>query len=598
MVGGGTQGFVSSFPDGTDRFLPFDWSRHENAWFCNTARIAGWWTPGAERARLRRDEGWVLITPDMKLTECGDWPPVRVLGTDLRFANCQGCHGSQITLSRSPDTRGFTTETASLTINCESCHGPGREHVDLARSGGLASASDPRIGQLAALDEDASLEVCFQCHALKRALQTEYLPGESFENHYSLLLPLLSDDAFFPDFRVRTFAYQLNHRASACYLDGAMTCVDCHAPHGMGYRDVAGGPLTDRFDDEQCTSCHASKAAGDHTGHPAGSEGSRCVACHMPYLQQPELGEAVRYARSDHTIPIPRPAHDRAQGVQDACGQCHTDRSAAELQRLTTEVWGELKPHRAEIAAAVAGATEGAGPSAGLLPPDNPNAMAQVAAINRLVDTSLAPDMADLDASVAGALMELAGHVDIDVRAVSLAALHMAGGSDPDTRSFLTATLEDLGDRQEPVLRRWIASLRFMGDAYRERGEVVDALAVFGQTVTWVNLGLALEEQGAMEEAAGAYETAVDVYAWEALAQMNLGNLYLGAGEYRAAIGRYRLAVEADPSLSQAYYYKAVSHLQVDERSEAVEALRHALEFSPDHGEAMELLASLGVGRP
>jgi len=364
------------------------------------------------------------------------------------------------------------------------------------------------------------------------------------------------------------------------------------------------------------------------------------VACHMPYLQQPELGEAVRYARSDHTIPIPRPAHDRAQGVQDACGQCHADRGAAELQRLTAELWGELKPHRTEIEAAVAGARRGAGPSAGLLPADNPNAMAQVAAINRLVDTALEPDMPDLDPSVAGALTALTGHADVDVQAIALAALHMAGGSDPDTRSFLTATLESLGERQEPVLRRWIASLRFMGDAYRERGEVVDALAVFGkvlqlnpadgptlldmgalfdalgdresaidfyrrsleadpdQTVTWVNLGLALEQQGATEGAAGAYETAIEVYAWEALAQMNLGNLHLGAGEYRAAIERYGLAVAADPSLSQAYYYMAVSHLQVDETSEAIDALRHALEFSPDHEAARELLVGLGVERP
>jgi len=79
---------------------------------------------------------------------------------------------------------------------------------------------------------------------------------------------------------------------------------------------------------------------------------------------------------------------------------------------------------------------------------------------------------------------------------------------------------------------------------------------------------------------------------------MNLGNLHLGAGEYRAAIERYGLAVAADPSLSQAYYYMAVSHLQVDETSEAIDALRHALEFSPDHEAARELLVGLGVERP
>ena len=49
LTGGGTQGFVSKFQDGTWRFLPFDYSRHGKTWFCNTA--------------LRADSGWVPITP-------------------------------------------------------------------------------------------------------------------------------------------------------------------------------------------------------------------------------------------------------------------------------------------------------------------------------------------------------------------------------------------------------------------------------------------------------------------------------------------------------------------------------------------------------
>ena len=37
MVGGGTQGFVSMFPDRKVRFLPFDFIREEAVWFCNSA---------------------------------------------------------------------------------------------------------------------------------------------------------------------------------------------------------------------------------------------------------------------------------------------------------------------------------------------------------------------------------------------------------------------------------------------------------------------------------------------------------------------------------------------------------------------------------
>ena len=75
MRGGGTQGFVTRRRDGTVRFLPWDWSRTESKWFCNTG------------SRLNR--GWLPITRTMKLADCGDWPPVRPLGTVARFANCQ-----------------------------------------------------------------------------------------------------------------------------------------------------------------------------------------------------------------------------------------------------------------------------------------------------------------------------------------------------------------------------------------------------------------------------------------------------------------------------------------------------------------------------
>jgi hypothetical protein len=94
MLGGGTQGFVSTFADGTVRFLPFDYSATNREWFCNTAAVAGWWISGGDLASLRPDVGWVPISDSMKLTDCGDWPPIRILGTDDRYANCQSCHGS------------------------------------------------------------------------------------------------------------------------------------------------------------------------------------------------------------------------------------------------------------------------------------------------------------------------------------------------------------------------------------------------------------------------------------------------------------------------------------------------------------------------
>jgi tetratricopeptide (TPR) repeat protein len=626
MVGGGTQGFVSRYPDGTLRFLPFDFIRRESVWFCNTIG--------------RGNQGWIPITPGLPLEACVDWPPQRVLGTDARWSNCQECHGSQIELRYDAQSKSYPTRFRDLRINCESCHGPGRRHVDLARSGGLDTAGDIGLRSLITLSKDQSLDVCFQCHALKDVLEPGYLPGKSLAAHYSTGLEWLGEKPWFPDGRVRTFAYQQNHRFSDCYLNGSMTCVDCHEPHSQAYRDIAGQLLQGRFDDRQCLDCHASKAdrIEQHTHHRAGSAGSNCVACHMPYLQHPELGAALRFSRSDHTISIPRPGFDAGLGITSACSQCHADRSVAQLQRAADQWWGEVKPHPPLVAALLATGDSGVltdSTALSLLRPDLDFSLAQIGALGALLDRYIQPDMARLPGALVERLERLAAKDDPDVSALALSALHVAAGDRRDVRRFLARTLATLGDRELLVRSRWRLVLAYLGDSYRQRGDdrtaliayrralevIPDDAAVLGnmglayagagqwpeavaayrrsvsldprQPLTLVNLGLALETQGDMAGAAGAYQEALSVSPREPVALLNLGNLYFRQGNAQQAIALYRQAIAANSGLAPAHFNLGRAYALSGQLAQARAAIERGLAFEPDNSDGQAMLQEL-----
>lgn len=621
MLGGGTQGFLTLLEDGTERFLPWDWSGGAAVWFCNSGS--------------RLDRGWVPIDETMSLWACGDWPPVRPIGTVDRFANCQECHGSQIQTRFDPGTTAYETTYTTLQVNCESCHGPAARHVEMARAGTFVD-SDIGLASLAWMEKDASLGVCFRCHGLKDVVREGYLPGDPFEEHFALKFPVLGDRPYFADARVRSFAYQATHLASACYLEGPMDCVSCHEPHGQGYWDINRAPLASPFDDGQCTACHQSKAIEPerHTFHAPGSEGSRCVSCHMPYLQHPEVGPGVPFARSDHTIPVPRPAFDASLGITSACAGCHEDRSSEALERSARAWWGELKPQRPLVQAQL---SDSAGID--LLRPDLTDPLLQFQALSRFLLQSLGPDLPSLPPETRSRLEGLARSPDLDVRALALAALHWSRGDDPAVRDLLVRALVE-SDAPSALRGRWVLALGFLGDQNRDAGSYARAERAYdkaleiepgsasvwtalgqlhnqtgnsaaavrafresltldpNQPVVLVNLALALEGANDPAGARTTLEQATRLNPHEPLAWFNLGNLHQRAGRLDDAVLAYQRATASDPGLGRGWFELGRTLFRLERFPEALQAARRAVEFMPDHAPSRQMMEDLERALP
>jgi predicted CXXCH cytochrome family protein len=106
----------------------------------------------------------------------------------------------------------------------------------------------------------------------------------------------------------------------SCY--SKLRCIDCHNPHrALGPKWTASA---DR-DDAVCLECHKQyEPAGPrlaHTHHPAGSDGARCLNCHMPRINE-GLQDVVR----THMIYSPTRADMIEANHPNACNLCHTDR--------------------------------------------------------------------------------------------------------------------------------------------------------------------------------------------------------------------------------------------------------------------------------
>ncbi|MBL9166562.1 MAG: hypothetical protein JNN07_02335 [Verrucomicrobiales bacterium] len=273
---------------------------------------------------------------------------------------CIRCHSTGGNPGLDEATGGLQTRVAELGIACEACHGPGKPHVEKQRalaSGGAPAKSSGRgdntIIQPARLASRAANEVCGQCHgeyvtrdefAMENAKHGPlYKPGDSLHRtRYYIQHPrpgsarqrwqdLEKNPQFFrerwwPDGTILAGGREYTAlRASACYLKGQISCLNCHSMHDSEPDDQlkkSGG------NSRSCQECHREPKYNSeltrHTFHAAGSSGSDCLNCHMPHTSYALL-KGIR----SHQISSPRLDNPLRLEVPNACNLCHLDRTLA-----------------------------------------------------------------------------------------------------------------------------------------------------------------------------------------------------------------------------------------------------------------------------
>lgn len=193
---------------------------------------------------FRKQDRWDF-TPSQQAGARPATPVGRVMDPAAE-EECYRCHTTALV----KEGERVVPEQSILGVGCESCHGPGRDHVDAVRR----NEPDLKMVRLSNLRERISIELCGQCHRSPA-----------------------NDDPSSPAIRAQLPRFQgLALARSACFKQsqGRLSCISCHDPHENAER-------TSREEyNARCLSCHT-PATPSHVACPAKPRGD-CVSCHMP----------------------------------------------------------------------------------------------------------------------------------------------------------------------------------------------------------------------------------------------------------------------------------------------------------------------------
>jgi tetratricopeptide (TPR) repeat protein len=579
----------------------------------------------------------------------GDWGHWTGQGMNWN-AMCAACHNTRLRKNYEPQTNSYHTSMAEMSVGCESCHGPMKEHVAWQEKPPVGAAKDPTVKKLS---RDQMLETCAACHARRGEITGDLIPGESFYDHFSLTVTD-ETDTYHPDGQVRDEDYEFTSFLSSRMHAVGVRCVDCHDPHS-GKRIAPGNQL--------CMNCHAG-GRGDfptapviepvsHSHHGPESTGNQCTSCHMPVTNYMQI-----HARHDHSFSIPDPRLTRETSTPNACNRCHADKDTDWAITAYKGFYGE-KPDRPSRTRAllVASARRGE-PSArdGLIrllasaevpawkasachllerwvndPPataallkqiSDPSPLVREAAVralgeavrakNESVRGALKPLLDDSIRSVrVAAAWALCDTLDLDSRA-GKELVHMLdlNADQPTGRMQLSQFALRRGDpaaaiRQVRKAIEWDANsppfhhdlavlLSTTGDAPGAVKALRDAIRLDPQNPEYsYKLALALNETGATREAIATLEKTVRLDPGHARAWYNLGLAYSGANQPQQAIAALRRAQAADPGDAEIPYARATIHARLGQKQDAVDAAVSALQIRPDYPEAKQLIGAL-----
>ncbi len=479
-------------------------------------------------------------------------------------------------------------------IDCQRCHGPGREHAQLAKTAG-ARPDDIRraIVNPSRLSAERREEVCIQCHLETTSFPLPnsiprydrgpfaYRPGQPL-SAYWLFFDHAPGTGRDDKFEFVNAVYRL--RRSKCFLEsnGALHCTSCHNPH-----DVPRGAQATRHYDAACQRCHASDfdravASGKH------ARAAGCADCHMPKRRTEDV---VHSAATDHHIQRSSPAGDLL------AERAERHETGANAYRGEVVLYYPEKLPRTpenELYLALAQVVEKSNLSGG---------------ITRLAEAieRHAPVRAEFIFGLAEAWRnsgQIAKALPLyreSVRRNPKFAFGLQKLGSALRRSGQYAEAADVLKRAAAEAADDAPTWHELGLTYRAQGKMPDAIAALQKAVALdpdmpephSNLGIVWLAGGEQARAEAAFREAIRIQPDYVDAHNNLGNLLSATGDFKRARYHFEIALRLRPEDAATRYNFAMALGRARHFDEAQQQLEASLRVDPELADAHQLLADL-----
>jgi tetratricopeptide (TPR) repeat protein len=508
--------FLTRLERGRLQVLPLAYDVHKKSWYDTAAS-------GVRHFPDRNDEAL-------------DW-------TDRMYTfntTCFNCHVSRLATTFDLGADTYHTTWPEPGISCESCHGPGGEHVRVMQAAANPrDVQDIKILRTRDFTPQQMNDLCATCHAKMVPLSMDFTPGAKFFDHFDLVT--LEHADFYPDGRDLGENYTYTSwLTSPCAKGGKLDCNHCHTPSGRMR-------FTGEESNESCMPCHTKQVEDPvaHGHHPAGSKGNECIACHMP------MTRFAAMMRSDHSMRPPTPATTLAFKSPNACNMCHEDKDATWADKCVREWY----------------------------PNDY---QAQVLRRAELIDAARKQQWQRLPEM----LTELTSK---DGDAVYQASLARLVRTCPDPRvwpAMLTAM-----KAASPLVRSSAASaaadhltpetLKALLEATRDESRLVRIRAIMALASVHANTLPEERDRQSYAKALAEFEASMHTRADDWAAHANLGNFYMEQQDFDAAVNKYEIAHKLEPRIVGPMANAAIAYSNLGRNQEAESCLRRALKAEP-----------------